>query len=44
VVWRDVWLRGITAKVRVVAIATKHEPILLVSTDVSLPPTVIIQL
>jgi hypothetical protein len=43
-VWRDVWLRGVTAKVRVVAIATKHAPILLVSTDVSRPPTVIIQL
>jgi hypothetical protein len=42
--WRDVWLRDVTGKVRVVAIATKHEPILLVSTDVSLPPTVIIQL
>jgi hypothetical protein len=44
VVWRNVWLRDVTDKVRVVAIATKHEPILLVSTDVSLPPTVIIQL
>jgi hypothetical protein len=44
VVWRDVWLREVTCKVRVVIIATKHEPILLVSTDLSLPPAVIIQL
>jgi Transposase DDE domain len=44
VVWRNVWLRDVTDKVRVVTIATKHEPILLVSTDVALPPTVIVQL
>jgi hypothetical protein len=44
VVWRDVWLRDITPKVRVVAIATKGEPILLVSTDMTLSPAVIIQL
>jgi hypothetical protein len=44
VVWRDVWLRDVTCKVRVVIIATKREPILLVSTDLTLPPAVIIQL
>jgi hypothetical protein len=44
VAWRDVWLRDIPAKVRVVAIATKGGPILLVSTDVTLPPAVLIQL
>jgi hypothetical protein len=44
VVWRDVWLRDVTHKGRVVVIATKGEPILLVSMDVTLPPEVIIQL
>jgi DDE superfamily endonuclease len=44
VVWRDVGLRDVTSKVRVVAIATHGEPVLLVSTDRSLPPAVIIQL
>jgi hypothetical protein len=44
VVWRDVWLRDVTCKVRVVVVATQGEPILLVSTDSCLPPAVIIQL
>jgi DDE superfamily endonuclease len=44
VVWRDVWLREVTHKVRVVVIATKGEPILLVSTDITLSPEIIIQL
>jgi hypothetical protein len=44
VVWRDVWLRDVTCQVRVVVIATEHVPILLVSTDLTLPPAVIIQL
>jgi hypothetical protein len=44
VVWRDGWLRAVTHKVRVVVVATKHEPILLVSTDRTLPPAAIIQL
>jgi hypothetical protein len=44
VVWRDVWLRDLTQQVRVVVVATTHEPILLVSTDVTLSPAVIIQL
>jgi hypothetical protein len=44
VVWRDVWRRDIPAKVRVVAIATTGEPLLLVSTDMPLPPAVMIQL
>jgi len=44
VVWRDVWLRDVTHKVRVVVIATKGDPILLVSTDVTLPPAAIIEL
>jgi hypothetical protein len=44
VVWRDVWLRDITSKVQVVAIATKGTPLLLVSTDSTLSPAVIIQL
>jgi DDE superfamily endonuclease len=44
VVWRDVWLRDVTHKVRGVVVATKHEPILLVSTDLTLPPEAIIQL
>ena len=44
VVWRDVWLRDVTHKVRVVVVATKREPILLVSTDLTLPPAAIIQL
>lgn len=44
VVWRDVWLRDVTCKVRVVVIATQGEPILLVSTDPTLPPAAIIQL
>jgi hypothetical protein len=44
VVWRDVWWRDVTHKVRVVVVATTHEPILLVSTDLTLPPEAIIQL
>ena len=44
VVWRDVWLRDVTPKVRVVVVVTKREPILLVSTDLSLPPAAIIAL
>jgi hypothetical protein len=44
VVWRDMWLRDVTCQVRVVVIATEHAPILLVSTDLTLPPAVIIQL
>jgi hypothetical protein len=44
VVWRDVWLRDVTPKVRVVVVATKREPILLVSTDLALSPMAIIQL
>jgi hypothetical protein len=44
VVWRDVWLRDVTHKVRVVVVVTKREPILLVSTDLSLPPAAIIEL
>jgi len=43
VVWRDVWWREVTHKVRVVVVATKHEPILLVSTDLTRPPAAIIQ-
>jgi hypothetical protein len=44
VVWRDVWLRDVTHQVRGVVVATTHEPILLVSTDLTLPPEAIIQL
>jgi DDE superfamily endonuclease len=44
VVWRDVWLRDVTPKVRVVVVATKRAPILLVSTDLTLPPAAIIVL
>jgi hypothetical protein len=44
VVWRDVWLRDVTHQVRVVVVATKREPILLVSTDLTLPPAAIIML
>src|SRR6266850_1752463 len=44
VVWREVWLRDVTCKVRVVVIATTGEPILLVSTDLTLPPAAIIEL
>jgi hypothetical protein len=44
VVWRDVWLRDVRHKVRVVVVATTREPILLVSTDRTLPPEAIIQL
>jgi DDE superfamily endonuclease len=44
VVWRDLWLRDVRHKVRVVVVATKREPILLVSTDLTLPPEAIIQL
>jgi DDE superfamily endonuclease len=44
VVARDVWLRDVTQKVRVVVVATKREPILLVSTDLTLSPMTIIQL
>jgi hypothetical protein len=44
VVWRDVWLREVTGNVRIVAIATQGEPLLLVSTDLTLPPAVMIQL
>jgi DDE family transposase len=43
-VWRDVWLRDVRPKVWVVVVATTHEPILLVSTDRTLPPEAIIQL
>jgi len=43
VVWRDVWWRDVTHKVRVVVVATKHEPILLVSTDLTRPPAAIVQ-
>ncbi|MGH8069655.1 MAG: hypothetical protein ACRERE_31320 [Candidatus Entotheonellia bacterium] len=43
-VWREVGLQDVTCKVRVVVIATPHEPILLVSTDLTLPAAVIIQL
>jgi Transposase DDE domain len=44
VVWRDVWWRDGTHQVRVVVVATKQEPILVVSTDLTLPPEAIIQL
>ena len=44
VVWRDVWVRDVAHQVRVVVVATKREPILLVSTDLTLPPEAIIQL
>jgi hypothetical protein len=44
VVGREVWLRDVTCKVRVVVIATTGEPILLVSTDLTLPPAAIIEL
>jgi hypothetical protein len=44
VVWREMWLRDVSHDVRGVVIATKHEPILLVSTDITLLPVVIIQL
>ena len=43
VVWRDMWLRDVTCQVRVVVIATEPAPILLVSTDLTRPPAVIIQ-
>lgn len=43
VVWRDVWRRDLTSTVRVVAIATKGTPILLVSPDSTLSPAVMIQ-
>jgi len=42
--WRAVGLRDITAKVRAVAIATKGTPILLVRTDSTRSPAVMIQL
>ena len=44
VVWRDVWWREVTHQVRVVVVATTHEPILLGSTDLTLPPEAIIPL
>jgi hypothetical protein len=44
VVWREVWLREVTPQVRVVVIATKGDPIMLVSTEVTLPPEAIIPL
>jgi hypothetical protein len=44
VIWRDMWLREVTCQVRVVVSATEHAPILLVSTDLTLLPAVIIQL
>jgi hypothetical protein len=44
VVWRDMWLRDVTCQVRVVVIATEQAPSLLVSTDLTLPPAVILQL
>jgi hypothetical protein len=44
VVWRDMWLRDVTPKVRVVVVATTRAPILLVSTDLTLPPAAIIEL
>jgi hypothetical protein len=44
VVWRDVWWREVTGKVRIVALATQGEPLLLVSTDLTRPPAVMIQL
>jgi hypothetical protein len=44
VVWRDVWWRDGTHKVRVVVVATTHEPILWVSTDLTRPPAAIIPL
>jgi hypothetical protein len=44
IVWRDVWLRDVSQPVRVVGIATKGDPLLLVSADVTLAPAVIIQL
>lgn len=43
-VWRDRWRRDVTCQVRVVVIATAPVPILVVSTDLTLPPAVIIQL
>jgi hypothetical protein len=44
VVWRDVWWRDVTHKVRVVVLVTTRAPILLVSTDRRLPPAAIIAL
>jgi hypothetical protein len=44
VVWRDVWLRDVTHKGRVVVLATTGEPLLVVSMDVTLPPEVMIPL
>jgi AAA domain len=43
-VWRDVWLREVTHKGRVVVLATTGEPLLVVSMDVTLPPEVMIPL
>jgi hypothetical protein len=44
VVWRDVWVHDVTQQVRVVVVATKREPVLLVSPDLALSPMAIIQL
>jgi hypothetical protein len=45
IVPRDVWIRDVTVqKVRVVVITTKGHPLLLLSTDLTLCPEVIIQL
>ena len=44
VVWRDRWRRDVTWQVRVVVIATEQAPLLLVRTDLTLPPAVSIQL
>lgn len=42
-VTRDLWIRGVESqKVRVVVVKTKGRPVILVSTDLTLPPTAIV--
>jgi len=45
VVSRDLWIRGVDAqKVRIVVVQTKGDPVILLSTDLTLSPTSMIEL
>ena len=45
VVSRDLWIRGVECqKVRIVVVQTKGEPVILLSTDLTLPPASIVEL
>lgn len=44
VVTRDLWIRGVESqKVRVVVVKTRGDPVILLSTDLSLPPVAIVE-